>query len=54
LLSDMGKDAERDLIHKVQEELEIRGNLRTKSGAQGQGKLSKALLTPIVDLCNGK
>jgi hypothetical protein len=28
----VGKDAERDLIHKVQEELESRENLSTASG----------------------
>jgi hypothetical protein len=29
----VGKDAERDLIHKVQEGSEVRGNLSTASGA---------------------
>jgi hypothetical protein len=32
LLSGVGKDAIRDLIHKVQEVLESRGNLSTTSG----------------------
>jgi hypothetical protein len=32
LLGVVGKDTERDLIHKVQEGLESRGNLSTASG----------------------
>jgi hypothetical protein len=32
LLDGVRKDTERDLINKVQEELEIRGNLYTASG----------------------
>jgi hypothetical protein len=34
----VGKDAEHDLIHKVQEGLEIRGNLSTASGDPRSGK----------------
>jgi hypothetical protein len=38
LLDGVGKDAERDLIHKVQEGLEIRGNLSNASGDLRLGK----------------
>jgi hypothetical protein len=34
----VGKDTGRDLIRKVQEELESRGNLRTASGDLRSGK----------------
>jgi hypothetical protein len=34
----MGKDAEHDLIHKVQEGLESRGNLSTRNGDPSHGK----------------
>jgi hypothetical protein len=38
LLGVVGKDAERDMIHKVQEGLEIRGNLSTASRDSRSGK----------------
>jgi hypothetical protein len=38
LLGGMGKDAKRDLIHKVQERLESQGNLSTVSGDPSHGK----------------
>jgi hypothetical protein len=38
MLNGVGKGVERDLIHKVQEGLEIRGNLRTTSGDPRLGK----------------
>jgi hypothetical protein len=38
LLRGVGKDAECDLIHKVQEGLESRGNLSTASGDLRSGK----------------
>jgi hypothetical protein len=38
MLSGVGKGVERDLIHKVQVGLEIRGNLRTTSGDLRSGK----------------
>jgi hypothetical protein len=38
MLSDVGKHAEHDLIHKVQEGLKIRGNLITASGDPMLGK----------------
>jgi hypothetical protein len=34
----MGKDVGRDLIHKVLEGLESRGNLSIVAGTQGPGK----------------
>jgi hypothetical protein len=39
LLGGVGKDAERDLIHKVQEGLESRGNLSTASRDLRSGKI---------------
>jgi hypothetical protein len=39
LLGGVEKDAGRDLIHKVQEGLESRGNLSTASGDQRLGKI---------------
>jgi hypothetical protein len=38
LLGGVGKDTERDLIHKVQEGLKIRGNLSTTSMDPRLGK----------------
>jgi hypothetical protein len=38
MLGGMEKDAERDLIHKMQEGLESRGNLSTASGDPRSGK----------------
>jgi hypothetical protein len=38
LLGGVGKDTGRDLIHKVQEGLESRGNLGTASGDPRSGK----------------
>jgi hypothetical protein len=40
LLGGVGKDAERDLIHKVQEGLEPRGNLSIASGDPRSGKIA--------------
>jgi hypothetical protein len=38
MLGGVGKDAECDLIHKVQEGIESRGNLSTASGDPSYGK----------------